>query len=202
MFTGIITEIGKVKSLKDRQLTVAAPDSAGELRPGDSVSVNGVCLTVASLVRDGFSADLLAETASRTNLGKVRIGDSVNLELALRAGERLGGHLVSGHVDGIGRIRKTFKKGRDRIMEITVSGKIIKYVRSKGSVAIDGVSLTVVRVFSNSFTVHLIPYTATHTILGGKHPGNILNIEVDMLARYAVAEYGDSRHNKNKGCCS
>lgn len=186
MFTGIIAEIGKVKSRKDSQLMVVAPVSAGVLQPSDSISVNGVCLTVTACLKETFSVDLLDETLKRTNLGQLNIGAPVNLELALKAGDRLGGHLVTGHVDGLGRIKKVFKQGRDIIVEVSMSRELARYIKVKGSVALDGVSLTVVRVFSNTFTVHLIPYSANHTILGQKRPGNILNIEVDILARYAA----------------
>ena len=185
MFTGIITEIGKVKSKNGNIMAVSAPNTARDLNPGDSVCVNGVCVTVIENTPSIFKANLLGETIGRTNLAKLKIGDAVNLELSLKAGDRIGGHIVTGHVDCVGRLVRNYKKGNDKIIEIEVPYSLVKYVVIKGSVSIDGVSLTVVKKIGNRFTVHLIPYTLKYTTLGNKRVGSLLNVEIDILARYA-----------------
>lgn len=185
MFTGIITEIGKVKSLRSNCLTIIAPQTAVAAELGDSIAVNGVCLTVTDKTKDSFSVDLLQETLTRTNLKNSKSRDTVNLELALRLNDRISGHIVTGHIDEVGRISAITKRKNDRIIEIHVSSKTIKAVAVKGSIAVDGISLTVVKVSGNRFQVHLVPFTMNQTTLGQKRTGHLLNIEIDILARYA-----------------
>lgn len=166
MFTGIITSLGKVKSRIGNKLCIA---SKIDIKLGDSISVNGVCLTVAKKEPDNFTVDLLDETIKKTNLGKLRIGETVNLELALKVGDRIGGHIVTGHVDCTGRVIRRYRN----ILEIESP---IRGLLPKGSIAVNGVSLTIVKVVRNRFTVHLIPYTLQHTNLG---QSRIVNIETD-----------------------
>jgi len=154
---------------------------ASELRPGDSIAVNGVCLTAVNPTEHGFSADVMAETLRRSSLGE---GDRVNLELPLRAGDRLGGHMVQGHVDGTGRVAHTGDEGFARLVTIEADPELLKYVVEKGSIAVDGVSLTVAAVDDSSFTVSLIPETLERTTLGEAAPGRVVNLEVDVLAKY------------------
>lgn len=166
MFTGLITDIGKVKSRIGNKLTISSSEN---IKPGDSISVNGVCLTVAKKEPENFTVDLLDETKKRTNLCRLRIGEPVNLEQALKVGDRLGGHIVTGHVDCTGRVIRRYKN----ILEIKSP---VRNLLPKGSIAVNGVSLTIVKVIRNRFTVHLIPYTLEHTNLG---KARIVNIETD-----------------------
>jgi len=188
VFTGLIEEMGKIERLvkgpQSARLTVAAQLVPEGLRVGDSVAVNGVCLTVTAPGQRAFTADVMAETLARSNLGQLVPGEQVNLERALRFGDRVGGHLVSGHVDGVGSI--TRKEQHDIAVVVTVAapGEVLRYVASKGSVAVDGISLTVVAVQEDWFSVSLIPHTYRNTTLGGKENGAPVNLEVDVLARY------------------
>lgn len=175
MFTGLIVEIGKVKHRTGNTICITAPL---DLKIGDSISVNGVCLTVTKKDSNGFCADLLNETIKRTNLGKLKIGEAVNLELALRVGDRLAGHIVTGHVDCTGKILRRYRKGNDVVLEVETIGTIAKAIVAKGSVAVNGVSLTVVSVRSNRFIVHLIPHTLEKTNL---RQARIVNIEYDKI---------------------
>jgi len=185
MFTGIITEIGKVKSKTGAILILYAPNTSSQLSAGDSISVNGVCLTVIQSKPPAFTVNLLEETAKLTNLGRLKTEEPVNLELPLKAGDKINGHIVAGHIDGTGRLARRYKKGSDYVIEIDAPRNITKYIIHKGSVAIDGVSLTIVKASGNRFTVHLIPYTLKYTTLGKKEINSVLNIEIDILARYA-----------------
>ena len=187
MFTGLVADLGTVEDVKRTEagarLTIAAA-LAGELHPGDSVAVNGVCLT-ATVVRDHrFLADAMNETLARSALGALAPGDRVNLELPLRASDRLGGHVVQGHVDGVGELVEMVDDGIARRMTIAAPGEVLRYVVEKGSIAVDGVSLTVIDVEEQSFTVSLIPETWERTNLGTMVPGHTLNLEVDVLAKY------------------
>jgi riboflavin synthase len=188
VFTGIIREVGTVERVErtpdGARLRVAAA-VAGELPDGGSVSVNGVCLTVADEAGDAFEADVMNQTLSLTTLGKLEAGDRVNLEPALRAGEPLGGHLVQGHVDGTGRVRAVSEDGFARRVIVDVPGELRRYVAEHGSVAIDGVSLTVAGLTSDGLEVSLIPETLERTALGGIEEGGDVNLEVDVVARYA-----------------
>ena len=157
---------------------------AGDLRDGDSVAVNGVCLTAVGADRDGFGADVMHETLRRSSLADVAPGARVNLELPLRADERLGGHVVQGHVDGLGAIRAVREEGFARVVTIEADPALLRYVVEKGSIAVDGVSLTVASVDGDAFSVSLIPETLERTTLGAAGPGAPVNLEVDILAKY------------------
>jgi len=187
VFTGLVEDTGTVCATQGAEdgvrLTVETA-LATELTAGDSVAVNGVCLT-ASEVRDGaFRADVMAETLRRSSLGPLGEGDQVNLELPLRAGARMGGHIVQGHVDGLGMVASVEEEGFARLIRIEAPSDLLRYVVDKGSVAIDGVSLTVASVDATELTVSLIPETLNRTTLGGLTPGAPVNLEVDVLAKY------------------
>lgn len=187
MFTGLVAGMGNISGVEPDgdgvRLRVASPLGA-ELAPGDSIAVNGVCLTAVDPEPGGFRADVMAETLRRSSLGPLGQGDPVNLELPLRAGDRMGGHIVQGHVDGIGTVESTGDEGFARIVRIAASPDVLRYVVEKGSIAIDGVSLTVASVDSSGFTVSLIPETLARTTLGAAAPGRVVNLEVDVLAKY------------------
>lgn len=188
MFTGLVEALGTVRDLRPddagRQLTVAVPEIAGQLHLGESVSINGACLTVVARDEESCRFQLSPETLARTNLGELRIGDRVNLERALRVGDRLGGHLVQGHIDGVGRIAKRKNDGEWVVMEFICPPELAAQMVSKGSVAVDGVSLTVVDVGADRFSVALIPHTLAQTTLGFKGPGAVVNLETDLLGKY------------------
>ena len=187
MFTGLVGELGVVSSLEHdgqgAQLEVATP-LAGELREGDSVAVNGVCLT-ATLVGPGvFRAQAMRETLRRSALAQLQVGSRVNLELPLRAQDRLGGHVVQGHVDGTATVRATREQGFSRELELECEERLLRYLVEKGSVALDGVSLTVSALQDDGFSVALIPETLERTTLGALRPGALVNVEVDILAKH------------------
>jgi len=187
MFTGLVQELGRVEGVETTpdgvRLTVRA-SLAGELREGDSVAVNGVCLTARHVVDGRFDADVMHETLRRSSLGEVAVGDVVNLELPLRAADRLGGHVVQGHVDGLGAVRSAAEDGFARVVTIAAPPELLRYVVEKGSIAVDGVSLTVVEVGEDAFSVSLIPETLERTTLGAAAPGTPVNLEVDVFAKY------------------
>jgi riboflavin synthase len=188
MFTGIVTELGTVESLERSadaaRLTVRSPGVLDGVRLGDSVAVNGCCLTVAAHDGDTWTADLMAETLDRTTLGDRRPGDVVDLEPALAVGDRLGGHIVQGHVDGVGTVLARTPGERWDVVEISLPADLARYVVAKGSIAVDGVSLTVVAAGEASFTVSLIPETLARTTLGTRAVGDTVNLETDVLARH------------------
>ncbi|HCW80301.1 MAG TPA: riboflavin synthase [Ruminococcaceae bacterium] len=188
MFTGIIEEIGTVRSIKksthSAALTVKASKVLDGLNMGDSIAVNGVCLTVVSITNSLFSADVMHETVNRSNLWNLKTGDMVNLERAVMLNGRLGGHIVSGHIDGIGVIRNIKKDENAVWFTIRAPKSILRYVVEKGSVAIDGVSLTVTGVTENDFGVSVIPNTVKCTALGKKHIGDVVNLENDCVGKY------------------
>ena len=191
MFSGIVAEVGSVAGLTRKGSTVTfainAPGVATELKSGDSVAVNGVCQTVTSTVRESFSFDSVAPTLKATNLSDLRPGSPVNLEPALRLGERLSGHLVSGHIDGTGIVRQRRARGRENIdFTIQVPDAVRPYVADKGSIALDGVSLTVQAVRGSMIDVTVIPYTLDSTILRQWRPGSRVNVEADQIAKYAA----------------
>ena len=179
MFTGLITHIGKVYSKTGKALCISEPNIIPDIDYGDSVCINGVCLTVAKKDSSSFTVDMLDETIKRSNLGKLKRGDIVNLELALKVGDRLGGHIVTGHVDTTGKLIKRIKKIKDTIMEIEIPAKMLSKISPKGSIAINGVSLTIADVGRRSFTAHLIPVSLNKTNLGKVKIGSLLNIEFD-----------------------
>lgn len=188
MFTGIIEEIGYVKRINQQsrsaQIEIKADKVLGDVAVGDSIAVNGVCLTVVAFDSQHFTADVMPETVSKTNLRELKPGSPVNLERALQLGGRLGGHIVQGHVDAIGTIVEKQILEIAIIYRIATEPELLQYVVPKGSVAIDGISLTVVDVFQDSFTVSLIPHTAHETVLGEKKPGDRVNLESDIIGRY------------------
>jgi riboflavin synthase len=181
MFTGLVQSTGTVGTLAAGRLRVEAPL---ELSEGDSVAINGVCLTAAAVSDWGFDADVMPETLRRTALGVLAEGDRVNLELPLRATDRLGGHIVQGHVDGTGTVESVNDDGFARVVRISAPLELLRYVVEKGSIAVDGVSLTVAEVDDDGFSVALIPETLERTTLGSAAPGRAVNIEVDVLAKY------------------
>ena len=187
MFTGLIAALGRVQSVErsgdGARLTVTT-DLARELATGDSIAVNGVCLSAAAVASGSFAAEVMNETLARTSLGAVGPGAEVNLELPLRAGDRLGGHVVQGHVDGVGTVAHASEDGFARRVTIDAPDDVLRYVVHKGSVAVDGVSLTVAAVQDGSFEVSLIPETLARTSLGQVQPGTTVNLEVDVIAKY------------------
>jgi len=180
VFTGLVEQTGTIVAPGERLAIRAALD----LESGDSVAVNGVCLTAVAVGADGFEADVMPETLRRSSLGLLADGDKVNLELPLRASDRLGGHVVQGHVDGLGTIESMSEEGFARVLRIAASSELLRYVVEKGSIAVDGVSLTVADVDGDGFTVSLIPETLERTNLGDAAPGRSVNLEVDVLAKY------------------
>jgi len=187
MFTGIVEEIGIVKETPTYQigrLTCEASKVLEGTKIGDSIAVNGVCLTVVSLENHSFSVDVMPETLRRTNLGSLHYNDQVNLERALALGGRLGGHLVLGHVDDVGKVIDVTREGNAHIMRISAPINLMRYMVSKGFIAVDGVSLTIVDLDDVSFVVSLVAHTLTHTTLGKKRPGDIVNLETDIIAKY------------------
>ena len=188
MFTGLIEEIGTVVAVRasdhGTELQIAAPGIAKHVNPGESIAVNGCCLTLTSRRGDRLSFDLLEETIGRTNLKKLRQNNRLNLERALRADGRLGGHFVQGHVDCVSSIIGLEKKGADFRLEVELPRKFAHYVASKGSIAVDGISLTVADVLPKSFVAWIIPYTKRHTNLDRATIGDLVNLEFDILAKY------------------
>ena len=188
MFTGLVAQKGRVTAIGQEaegvRLTVVADGLAGELAEGDSVSVNGVCLTATAIEGETFAADVMAETLRRSSLGQTEQGGEVNLELPLRASDRLGGHMVQGHVDAIGTVDGLREEGFATIVSVAAPPEVLRYVVEKGSIAVDGVSLTVAEVNGSSFSVSLIPETLERTTLGALAPGRVVNLEVDVLAKY------------------
>jgi riboflavin synthase len=187
LFTGLVADLGtvaEVHSTNDGVRLAIESGLAHELSEGDSVSVNGVCLTAVGLCGDRFGADVMNETLRRSSLADVRPGSRVNLELALAADARLGGHFVQGHVDGVGAISAVREDGFARVVTVEADPALLRYVVEKGSITVDGVSLTVARIDETSFDVSLIPETLERTNLGSAAPGAPVNLEVDILAKY------------------
>lgn len=188
MFTGIIEEIGKVISLErspnNSKLKIMATKVLQDTVIGDSIAVNGVCLTVTDMGSNYFIADIMDETYRRSNLGNLRKGSFINLERALTLKSRLGGHIVSGHIDGTGKIEKTYKEDIATWVVISTSRQLLKYIVEKGSIAIDGISLTVAYVSSECFKVSIIPHTGDETTLLSKKVGDIVNLECDIIGKY------------------
>lgn len=188
IFTGIIEETGTInridRGINSSRINIKARTVLEGTKIGDSIAINGVCLTVTSLGNSHFTADIMAETLAKTNLGQLSGGQPVNLERAVRLGDRMGGHLVQGHVDGIGFIAEQKKMDIATILRIKAEQDLLAYVVKKGSIAIDGISLTVVDVLIDSFTISLIPHTSANTTLGYKKPGDSVNLETDIIGRY------------------
>lgn len=191
MFTGIIRQLGSIKDTKSDTdgsvlLDIEMPNTA-ELREGDSVAVNGVCLTVLDATKETWKARLMHETLQKTNLGKLQKGQSINIEQSLKASDSLDGHFVQGHVDGTVSIIAITPKGDDKIFTFSLPKSLQKLIVPKGSVSLNGVSLTIVDVLSDSFTVSMMPYTVEHTTFGQSKVDDVVNIETDMLAKHVVA---------------
>jgi riboflavin synthase len=186
MFTGLIADVGTVDALQRNGAGVTlriGTQLARELDGGDSIAVDGVCLTASAIHADGFAAQVMGETLRRSSLGTLGEGAKVNLELPLRAGERLGGHIVQGHVDGTGTVAAIREEGFARVLEISADPGLVRYLVEKGSVALDGVSLTVSALVERGFAVSLVPETLRRTTLGGLGEGAVVNVEVDILAK-------------------
>ena len=190
MFTGLVTELGAITAITRGEssaiFTIKAPASVAGLAVGDSIAVNGVCLTATSLTADSFTADVMVQTLNLTSLSQVEAGSQVNLELAAQMDMRMGGHIVQGHVDGVATVLQLVPGEKWAQFDITVPEELMKYVVAQGSITLDGVSLTVgsLEDGSNLVTVWLIPETLAKTNLGGKKPGDLVNVEVDILAKY------------------
>jgi riboflavin synthase len=188
MFTGIVEEIGTLKEIipssQSIKLTVQCQKVIQDVKIGDSIAVNGICLTVTKFTSNSFTADVMPETMRKTNLGSLRVGEKVNLERALRLGDRLGGHIVTGHIDGTGKVFDRLEEDNAIWLEITASSDILKYIVQKGSVALDGTSLTIADIGDKSFKVSLIPLTAEMTNLKNKKYGDVINIECDIMGKY------------------
>jgi riboflavin synthase len=188
VFTGIVEELGSVRSISDlgdaARLAIHGPEVTSDARPGDSISVNGVCLTVVELIDGVFTADVMQETLNRSSLGALAPGSPVNLERAARVDSRLGGHIMQGHVDGVATVSGISPTENWTTMTFALPAGLTRYVVEKGSIAVDGVSLTVVAVDDSTFAVSLIPTTLAHTTLGCRRVGDTVNIEVDVIAKY------------------
>lgn len=196
MFTGIVEELGSVRRVlpgaQAGKITIAARTVLEGTRVGDSIAVNGVCLTVVAIGDGEFTADVMPETLRMTGLGQLRAGDPVDLERALAADGRFGGHIVSGHIDGTGRIREMRREQNAVIVAIEAPSPIMALIVEKGSIAVDGISLTVASVGATSFTVSLIPHTAEQTVLLKKRAGELVNLENDIVGKYVQKLLGSS----------
>lgn len=187
MFTGLIADLGEVEAVEatgDGARLRVRTALASELAAGDSVAVNGVCLTATAVEGEGFAADVVSETLRRSSLGALAAGVTVNLELPLRAADRLGGHVVQGHVDGVGEVVDAVDEGFSRVVTVAVPDGLERYVVEKGSIAIDGISLTVAGLQDGRLSIAVIPETLERTTLGAAQPGRPVNLEVDVLAKY------------------
>ncbi|MFC2070104.1 riboflavin synthase [Chloroflexota bacterium] len=184
MFTGIVKEVGRVASIKPGNLTINAKDVLKDLKLGDSIAVNGVCLTVTTFDGNSFSVDVMQETLKRSNLGNLSTGDRINLELPLTLGSFVGGHLVQGHVDDIGKLISVKQDGAATLLKFETSPDIMRYIVEKGFIAIDGISLTVINRTSNSFEVSIVTHTYKNTNLDDRKVGDRINLEIDIIAKY------------------
>jgi riboflavin synthase len=187
VFTGLVQDLGRVTDVErtaDGVTLAVRTRLAAEIGEGDSVAVNGVCLTATAIADGGFRAEVMHETLRRSSLAEAAVGSDVNLELSLRASDRLGGHIVQGHVDGLGAVRDVREDGFARVVTIAAPPELLRYVVEKGSIAVNGVSLTVVEVGDDRFSVSLIPETLERTTLGNAAPGAPVNLEVDVVAKY------------------
>jgi riboflavin synthase len=189
VFTGIVRERGRVAAAERNgdglRLRVEAPETASAAAPGDSVAVSGCCLTVTATANGGVEFDAVPETVARTNLGRLAAGAEVNLEPALRAGEPLGGHFVQGHVDGTAQVEQLEPEGESARLALRLPADLLRYCVEKGSIALDGVSLTIAALREDGIEIALVPFTLQHTTLAAATPGDELNVEVDLLAKYA-----------------
>ena len=199
MFTGIIEEVGSFEGFAGGEISVGAHLVVSDAHIGDSIAVNGICLTVTHFDAHGFRADVMPETVRRTSLAGLVRGAQLNLERALLPTTRMGGHFVSGHIDGLGRIARIREEGNAILMTVAADAEILRGIVEKGSVALDGISLTVARVGTADFTVSLIPHTRTVTNLGTKQTGSPINIEMDILGKYALKLLGGNAPGQGGG---
>ena len=207
IFTGIVEEIGEVKNIargsESISLTIKANKVLSDVKLGDSIATNGVCLTVTDFKKDEFTVDVMPETMRKSSLKEINIGSKVNLERALKANDRLGGHILSGHIDGVGKITKRRREDNAIILMIKPPQELLKYIVDKGSIAIDGISLTIAEVKRQGFTISLIPHTSEVTILSNKTVGGLVNLEVDVIGKYVEnllqhgVNYKQNKNNKN-----
>ena len=193
MFTGIAEEVGRIEHIKPGKLTIGASRVIEDMQSGDSINVNGACLTVTRFDAASFSVDIMPETIRRSNLGQLRIGDGVNLERALAFGGRLGGHLVQGHVDAMGRVASIRWEGDTLMLEVETPPEVMRYVVEKGFIAIDGLSLTVVSRWATSFSVSIVEYTHANTTISDRRVGDPVNLEADIIAKYVETLTGSGR---------
>ncbi len=184
MFTGIIEEVGRLKSLDGGRIEISCTKILSDMKIGDSVAVNGICLTVVDFGENFFAADVMPETFRKTSLAELNRGGIVNLERALKLGDRFGGHIVSGHIDGVGKILSIRPEGNALLIDVAAESFLLRQIAPKGSVALDGISLTVVNVGSENFSVSMIPHTRAVTNFQNKRVGSHVNIETDVLAKY------------------
>lgn len=188
MFTGIVEGVGCIREKKGSDkgisLKISCPDIFDDIKTGDSIAANGVCLTATRIDGTTFTADISAETLTKTTLGRLNSGDKVNLERALRLSDRLGGHIVTGHIDGIARLKEIRSEGESVKLSFSLGNELLRYVIRKGSIAIDGISLTVNEINEQGFSVNIIPHTAVNTTILGKKPDHDANIEVDVIGKY------------------
>ncbi len=186
MFTGIVAEVGKIASASSKRLAITASKVMDRMGSGDSIAVNGACLTVADFDDSSFTVDIMPETLRRTNLGMLRVGDAVNLERALTLDGLLGGHLVQGHIDAIGKIFSVTEDNGTTILKIEAPPKVMSYIVEKAFIAVDGVSLTVIGIGKETFEVSVVEYTMKNTTLGNRQAGDAVNLEADIIAKYVV----------------
>lgn len=206
MFTGIIEEVGTVRRIErgaaGARLTIGAKTVLEGTQIGDSIATNGVCLTVVSITADSFSADVMAESLRRSGLGQLQSGSPVNLERAMPANGRFGGHIVSGHIDGTGTVASQHREDNAVWVTVRAPASLLRYIVEKGSIAIDGVSLTVAAVTERDFSVSIIPHTGAQTILLGKKPGETVNLECDVIGKYVeklLSPYGKDESTPKSG---
>lgn len=203
MFTGLVEEIGKIskirKGINSYQISIEAKYILSDIKLGDSIATNGACLTVVEKNNSNFTVDIMAETVKLTSFDKMKLGDTVNLERAMRLSDRLGGHLVSGHIDGIGKINKIKKEDIANIISIEAPQELLNQMLNKGSIAIDGISLTITHVSSKEFQVSIIPHTSKETTLLKKSIGDLVNLETDMIGKYVLRFLNpDKKENLNQ----
>lgn len=184
MFTGIVEEIGKVSLITPNTLTIKATKVLESTEAGSSIAVNGICLTVTDFTSNSFSFGIQPETLRRTNIGQLKVSDEVNLERAVALGGRMGGHLVQGHIDDTGKITSIRQEQKSKLMTVTASHPLMRYMAVKGFIAVDGLSLTIAELGADSFTVSLVEFTQSQTTIGKKKVGDIVNLEVDIIAKY------------------
>ena len=184
MFTGIVEEIGRLRSLNGGRIEISCEKILSDIKIGDSINTNGICLTVVEFGKDFFAADVMPETFRRTSLTEIKNGGILNLERALKVSDRLGGHIVSGHIDGVGKILSIRAEGNALFIKISAESSLLRQIAAKGSVALDGISLTVVDADAENFSVSMIPHTREVTNFKNKRVGSLVNIETDVLAKY------------------